>query len=501
MIKTLTLVSPVETTDPEGQRKIIYSIGAWTLNKHTNQLIQANRVVDLEHRLTSLLVFLLQHPNQVLSKDDILKAIWQSKVVNDDSLAVAISQLRKALDDNPRAPTYIKTIPGVGYQFILQQETARFDLSPAKKLLGIFSQKTYVSLAGITVLLMASIFYLLAQHPAWINSSDIDHLFPSSGKSTGETEGNAFDRATALLTHNNKEELLSSIPLFRQVIVHNPQAAEAYLGIAEAKIQLLGEQVSELDNDLEIRALLTKALIINPNLARAHMWLGHLLLRHDHNFRAAEKHFKTSIALNPNDDLAHFLYEQFLLIEKRFDEAKEQIALARNINPLSYPYTYLVWVYLLEKKYILATQELDRIASTEMQDAFFHTAAQNVYYGVADEQKVFEHMQWFFDKRGYSQQKKDSLANEFQRGGLKAVYASLLEQKEMADVGQYVPPLSWARYAVALGDNQRALDYLEQAYEKRQFRLLCATTDPRYDPLRNEPRFKKLLQKFTQPIE
>jgi len=500
MTRTLALVPPVENPVPEEQKKIIYSIGVWTLNTHTNQLIQANRVVDLEHRLTSLLVFLLQHRNKVLSKDDILKVIWQSKVVNDDSLAVAISQLRKALDDNPRAPTYIKTIPGVGYQFILQQEMPLSPVIQAKLPLFFTQKKPIVSAIAASVLIGCSCFFL-AKYPRLLSSSATNLLSASGSSSPVESERRLFERASALLTHHNKQELLAAIPLFRQLIVQHPQSAEAYLGIAEAKIQLLGEQVSELDNDTEIKALLEKALALNPNLARAHMWLGHLLVRHDHNFRAAEDHFKTSIALNPNDDLAHFLYEQFLLIEKRFDEAKEQIALARNINPLSYPYTYLVWVYLLEKKYDLAAQELDRIASTELEDAFFHTAAQNVYYGLEQEQKVFEHMQWFFDKREFSQQKKDSLVQEFQHGGLKAVYAMLLEQKEMSDVGQYPPPLSWARYAVALGKNQLALDYLDEAYKKRQFRLLCATTDPRYDPLRHEPRFQQLLQKLTKTVD
>jgi hypothetical protein len=145
----------------------------------------------------------------------------------------------------------------------------------------------------------------------------------------------------------------------------------------------------------------------------------------------------------------------------------------------------------------LAARELDRIAATEVEDSFFHMAAQNVYYQMGDEQKVYEHMQWFFDRKDYSPVKKAELAQAFQRGGLRAVYDWLLIHKEQMDVGQYTPPLSWARYAVSLGKKEEAMDYLEQAYEKRQFRVLCAVADPRYDPLRNEPRFQHLLQKIT----
>lgn len=474
-------------------------IGSWILDTHSNQLIQGDVVVELEHRLTNLLVYFLHHNQQILSKDDILKAIWNNKIVTDDSLSVAISKLRKALDDNPRTPKYIKTIPGVGYQFIMQV-APHISVTPIHVKPSPLLVKEY-RLYIICAVLLVSI----------ITATVIMNLFDLSLPTTrmlpvlqsNETEQNREEflrQASRLLVDGEKEDLRAAIPLFREAIAQNPQAAEAYSGIAEAKIQLLDKQLSEPDTYNEIHALLTKALLINPDLARAHMWLGYLLFEHDHNYIAAEEHFKISLRLNPNDDLSHFLYEQFLLVEKRFDEAHEQITLARAINPLNYPYTYLAWVYLMEHKYDAGLQELERIASTEQQDSYFHTAAQNIYYGMGNEQKVFEHMQWFFDRAGYSPIQVSVINNAFVHGGLRAVYTLLLEQKETMDMGQYPAPLAWARYAVAVGKKEVALDFLEQAYEKRQFRLQCATVDPRYDSLRNEPRFKILLQKLSTPV-
>lgn len=470
----------------------LYLLGPWTLNADTNQLSQGNLCVDLEYRLCSLLVYFLQRPQQILGKDEILKAIWPRKVVNEDSLAVAISQLRKILDDNPRAPTYIKTIPGVGYQYIWQvreQAVAEVQMPVAppsyKKSQPLLLKP--VAIALVAALGIGCYFLGVHSHSAPVAEDAVDNRTP-------------YERAASLLASHSQDDMRQAVPLFRRAIALDPANDLAYLGLAETKIDLLGESlVSDTDAYKELRALLSRALELNPQLARAHMWLGVLFMRHDRNFRAAEDHFKASLALNPNDDHCHFLYEQMLLVEKRFGEAREQIALARATNPLTYPYTYLVWVYLLEHNYDLAAHELDRIAATEMEDSFFHTAAQNVYYQMGDEQKAYEHMQWFFNRRGYSPVKKSELEHEFLQGGLRAVYAWLLAHKEAADVGQYTPPLSWARYAVALGKKEEALDFLEQAYEKRQFRLLCAVTDPRYDPLRNEPRFLQLLQKITSP--
>lgn len=472
-----------------------HSLGPWTLNTHTNQLTQGNQVVELEHRLTNLLVYFLRHRLQILTKDDILQAIWHNKVVNDDSLSAAVSKLRKALDDNPRAPTYIKTIPGIGYQFIMQ---AAAPTSAGKR------REIYPLIAHHRLWLVAAA--LLATIACALSAAHIGKTLKPAIASEQENRSSAQDdsellqRASALVARNQQQGLRMAIPMFRQVIAQNPQAAEAYLGIAEAKIQLLDEQLWDMNNYVEIRGLLQKALQINPNLARAHMWLGHLLLQRDNNRSAAEEHFRISLSLDPKDDLSHFLYEQFLLVEKRFAEAREQIALARSINPLSYSYTYLAWTYLLERKYDLGLQELERIANTEQEDSYFHTAAQNIYYGMGNQDKVFEHMQWFFKQANYSQEKISTLEDMFKRGGLASVYSWLLTQQETLDLGQYPAPLAWARYAVAIGDKARALDYLEQAYEKRQFRLQCATADPRYDPLRNEPRFKILLQKLNTPI-
>lgn len=478
------------------------NLGPWTLNTSTNQLIQGERKVELEYRLTGLLVYLLQHRNQILTKSRIISALWQGKVVNDDSLAVAISQLRKALDDNPRTPKYIKTIPGVGYQFIWRPEQS-ITCSPSvnegpeptryRRPPNHIPIKLFYGCTVFILCLISLLGWLL-----WESKSNVDTQGNASVLATGKYTDKQmlYRNAAALLARKDDESLRLAISLFRDVIAQYPDTAEAYLGIAEAKMKLLNEQITAQDNAEEIRALLNKALALDPGLARAHMWLGHLLFRHDYDLRSAEKHFKKSLELNPRDDLSHFLYEQLLLVERRFDEAREHIRLAREINPLTYPYTYLVWVYLLEKQSVLAVKELERIAHTELGDKFFHIAAQNVYYSLGQTDKVYEHMQWFFEKAAYGPEKLNKLNHAYQQGGLNAVYSWLLDNKEIADVGQYQPPLSWARYAVALGRKQEAMDYLEQAYQKRQFQLVCAMTDPLYDPLRDEPRFQALLGKF-----
>lgn len=493
----ITTNEPVEDVDapPDKERHSIYIIGDWTLNTNTNQLLKDGRAVELEHRLTSLLVFLLQNKEQVLTRDEILKAVWQKKVVNDDSIAVAISQLRKAFDDNPRTPKYIKTIPGIGYQFIFQP--AVIDGAPAvKTAIKTTSPRLNYMLSGFLVVLICSGIYIGTNYYQVKKNPVHPPLVPS----LSAANASLLERASQLGAGWREEDLRPAIKLYRQVIQQNPDNARGYLGLAEAKIKLLGDKMAVADNYQELTILLMRALALDPKLARAHLWLAELIFVHDLKPAEAEEHFKIATALAPQDDLIHYRYAHFLFIYKRFSEAREQINISRNLNPLSFSATSLVWVYLLQGNNELAAGELNRIESTEEADIFFKVAAQNVYYQIGDEQKTYANMQWFFKKAQFSEEKINNLDQVFAQGGLKAVYQWLLDHKETADVGQYTPPISWARYAVAVGDKKSAINYLEQAFAKRQPHVECAVADPRYAPLKEEVKFKEFLAKFGSSV-
>ncbi len=69
-----------------------------------------------------VLLFLMQHAGEEVSKSQIIEHVWKGSVVAEDILSVAVSKIRKVLGDNARNPTFIKTLPGVGYRLIAQVE-------------------------------------------------------------------------------------------------------------------------------------------------------------------------------------------------------------------------------------------------------------------------------------------------------------------------------------------------------------------------------------------
>ncbi len=75
-------------------------------------------IVTLNRRAFDVLLYLVQNPGKVITRDELLKNIWPDAFVDENSLAQSISVLRRALEEKPGDNSYIVTLPGRGYQFV-----------------------------------------------------------------------------------------------------------------------------------------------------------------------------------------------------------------------------------------------------------------------------------------------------------------------------------------------------------------------------------------------
>jgi DNA-binding winged helix-turn-helix (wHTH) protein len=96
-----------------------FQLHEWLVKPHANELVRQNRTFKLDHKVMQLLVYFAQNPDQDLSKEEILKAVWGEGVFSEEVLTVAVSSLRKSLGDDSRSPKYIKTIPRYGYRMLM----------------------------------------------------------------------------------------------------------------------------------------------------------------------------------------------------------------------------------------------------------------------------------------------------------------------------------------------------------------------------------------------
>ncbi|MEP6938547.1 MAG: winged helix-turn-helix domain-containing protein [Rudaea sp.] len=95
-------------------------IGSWCVDPLTGQITQGQESVRLEARTLRLLLLLAERPGDVFSIDEMLDRVWAGVIVTPDSVYQAIASLRRELGDDPRRPTYIATVPRLGYRLVAE---------------------------------------------------------------------------------------------------------------------------------------------------------------------------------------------------------------------------------------------------------------------------------------------------------------------------------------------------------------------------------------------
>ncbi len=107
-----------------------YRFSGHTLSPARRTLVRDGRELPLIPRCFDLLVLLVEHRNEALSRNDILDAVWSDVAVSDGALSQAVRVLRRALGDDPREPTFIRTVPRHGYRFVCDVVEEPDDGSP-----------------------------------------------------------------------------------------------------------------------------------------------------------------------------------------------------------------------------------------------------------------------------------------------------------------------------------------------------------------------------------
>src|ERR1700720_4613985 len=95
----------------------LYRFGQFVLDPARRTLSRADSPVSLTPRAFDVLLFLAQNPNRLVTKEELLQAVWGDAFVEEGNLTQYISHLRKALGDNPEDTRLIVTIARKGYQF------------------------------------------------------------------------------------------------------------------------------------------------------------------------------------------------------------------------------------------------------------------------------------------------------------------------------------------------------------------------------------------------
>src|SRR6266849_10159838 len=102
------------------QRAAILRFGAFELDLRSGDLRKKGVRIKLQEQPLQVLTVLLQHPDEVVTREELRSAIWpvDTFVDFDNSLNTAVNKLREALGDSADNPRFIETLPRRGYRFI-----------------------------------------------------------------------------------------------------------------------------------------------------------------------------------------------------------------------------------------------------------------------------------------------------------------------------------------------------------------------------------------------
>jgi TolB-like protein/Tfp pilus assembly protein PilF len=290
--------------------------------------------------------------------------------------------------------------------------------------------------------------------------------------------------------------LQQSIAYFRQAIDLDPTYALAYSGLADCYAVLGYYSNQSFDETFpKAKALAEKALEIDNGLADPHATLGLALHSYYLDWARAENEYKRALELNPNYATAHHWYGWYLIDVGRHEEGVQQMKRALELDPVSIDIHVDLGAALLD-----ANRPEEAIkclkAALEMDQDFAegHFGLGRAYLQKGDfEQSITE----FEKARELSRDRPAVLAqlgNAYARAGKTAKAVSILSQLNTMPKENNVSPYHLAVVFVGLGEKEKALAALELAASQGQVWFLNGLKgDTTFEPLRNEPRFQKLL--------
>lgn len=294
--------------------------------------------------------------------------------------------------------------------------------------------------------------------------------------------------------------LLKSIGIFQSALDRDPTFALAYSGIADAYVQLgYGSLLRPDDAFPKARAAAARALQLDSSLAEPHATLGLVKMYYDWDWVGAEREFRRALTLNPRYATAHEWYGLFLAAMGRFGEAREHVHRAQVLEPLATAVAgTAAWVLYNAGKFDDADREL-RIALRA--DSSF--ALGRFYLGRVHQSRGFlDSALAEYDAAGPLRDWVPTIAavgHVYGSQGRRREALATLARLDSLSRQEYVTPYAVALVHASLGERDSAFAWLDRGLAERTHWMVWLRRDPRWAPIRSDPKFERLARKLRLP--
>jgi tetratricopeptide (TPR) repeat protein len=240
---------------------------------------------------------------------------------------------------------------------------------------------------------------------------------------------------------------------------------------------------------------------LDSGLAEAHVALGDIEFLWNWNWQRGEAEYRRALELNPGSVDAQLHYGLCMMLLGRSEAGLQHMERARELDPLSpvINLAYGAWLRAAGQPQ-RALWQLQRSIEVSPTYASNYACMGDVYEDMGQSQLALEARIKAAILNGQSSDTIQQWRNAFQSGGLPAVKKQTakarLRRLTASSQRTRVSPMEFASAFAALGENTRALEWLEKAYEARSPRLPWLRLQRDWDPLRSDPGFQALLARM-----
>jgi TolB-like protein/DNA-binding winged helix-turn-helix (wHTH) protein len=240
-----------------------------------------------------------------------------------------------------------------------------------------------------------------------------------------------------------------------------------------------------------------RAVELDPNLAEAHQAMAGALWLHRWDFTGADREILRAISLDPHDAELDHLRSKILVVLNRPGEALESEKRGMEINPFERPWG-MMYFYACARRYDDAIQDGQLRLRDYPTDQGVLAVMASAYRCKGMYREAVDFWARFHVAIGEPEVAVE-LRRAWERGGPRGFIAWQLARDEMQAKKRYVSPVDLAFYHALLGEKEHTLTLLNEGYNQHSPDILYIQTDPAYDFLHSDPRYRALIRKIGLP--